>query len=639
MTHLDRRIYLKMTAPEQARTSLLERAGGLPELPVEEVETAEAVGRVTGAAVYARASSPAFAAAAMDGYAVRSQLTFGASEAQPVTLEVPGQAEPINTGNPVPPDKDAVYKIEEVHQRADTIEMMTPTFPGQHVRLVGEEVTAGDLLVTAGEELQPRHIGRLLAAQVWTIPVRRKPTVAVIPTGAECLPIGQPPGKGQFVEYNGPMMAAALSQWGCVPQLHEPVPDEETALARAVSQATADSDIVLIIAGSSAGSRDFVPSIIARLGELLVHGVEMMPGKPLALGWIDNTPIIGLPGYSVAAWMCLQEFARPLITRRLGLAEYERPQVRARLQRKLPSTAGIEETLRVVMCDDGHQRTVVPLARGSGSIGSLAQAHGLLTIDQTREGLEAGTEVAVRLLVPRVRIERSIVAIGSHDLALAALAERLAERWPPLHLVCLSTGSTEGLTAIGRGEGMAAGTHLLDPETKQYNVSYIQRWLADLPLVMINLSFREVGLLVSPGNPKGINAPADLAREDVTFVNRQPGSGTRVLLDFLLKEHSIPPTTVAGYEREAYTHTMVAEAIRQGSADAGLGILAAARAFKLDFVPVTEERYDLVIPKRFLELARIEAMAETINDAAFRDAVEKLGGYSTRQTGEIVFEQ
>ncbi|MCK4324484.1 MAG: molybdopterin biosynthesis protein, partial [Armatimonadetes bacterium] len=361
-----------------------------------------------------------------DGYAVRSQLTFGASEAQPVTLEVPGQAEPINTGNPVPPDKDAVYKIEEVHQRADTIEMMTPTFPGQHVRLVGEEVTAGDLLVTAGEELQPRHIGRLLAAQVWTIPVRRKPTVAVIPTGAECLPIGQPPGKGQFVEYNGPMMAAALSQWGCVPQLHEPVPDEETALARAVSQATADSDIVLIIAGSSAGSRDFVPSIIARLGELLVHGVEMMPGKPLALGWIDNTPIIGLPGYSVAAWMCLQEFARPLITRRLGLAEYERPQVRARLQRKLPSTAGIEETLRVVMCDDGHQRTVVPLARGSGSIGSLAQAHGLLTIDQTREGLEAGTEVAVRLLVPRVRIERSIVAIGSHDLALAALAERLA---------------------------------------------------------------------------------------------------------------------------------------------------------------------------------------------------------------------
>jgi len=637
--HRNRRIYLKMMTPEQAHRILLDRASTLPELPVEEVETSQAVERVTGAAIYARASSPSFAAAAMDGYAVRSQLTFGASAAQPIILEVPTHAEPINTGNPVHPDKDAVYKIEEVYQQADTIEVMGPAFPGQHVRLVGEEVTAGDLLVTAGEKLQPQHIGRLLAAQVWTVPVRRKPTVAVIPTGAECLPVGQAPGKGQFVEYNGPMIAAALSQWGCAPQLQQPVPDEETALAQAISQAAVDSDIVLIIAGSSAGSRDFVPNIIAQLGELLVHGVEMMPGKPLALGWIDNTPIIGLPGYSVAAWMCLHNYVQPLIRRRLGIAEYERPQVRARLRRKLPSAAGIEETLRVVMCDDGQQRTAVPLARGSSSISSLAQAHGLVTIAQEHEGLEAGTEVDVKLLIPRARIERSIVAIGSHDLALAALAERLAERWPPLHLLCLSTGSTEGLAAIARGEGMAAGTHLLDPETKQYNVSYIQRWLADLPLVMINLSFREVGLLVSPGNPMGIKTAPDLAQEDVTFVNRQPGSGTRVLLDFLLKEHNIPPTAVAGYQREAYTHTMVAEAIRQGSADAGLGILAAARAFGLDFVPITEEQYDLVIPRQFIELARIKAMVETINDAAFQDAVEKLGGYSTRKTGEIIFEQ
>jgi len=281
----------------------------------------------------------------------------------------------------------------------------------------------------------------------------------------------------------------------------------------------------------------------------------------------------------------------------------------------------------------------VPLSRGSGSIGSLAQAHGLVTITREWEGLEAGTEVDVELLVSPTRIEQSIVAIGSHDLALATLAERLAERWPPLYLICLSTGSTEGLAAIGRGEGMVAGTHLLDPKTKEYNVSYIQRWLADLPLIMMNLSFREVGLLVGSGNPKGIKTPADLAREDVTFINRQSGSGTRVLLDFLLKEHNILPTNVAGYEQEAYTHTMVAEAIRQGSADTGLGILAAARAFGLDLVPVTEEQYDLVIPKRFLELPRIEALVETLSDPGFQTAIEKLGGYSMRRTGEIVYEQ
>ena len=611
----------------------------MPPLPIEEVQTTQAVGRVTGTAIYAQASSPAFAAAAMDGYAVRCQLTFGASEPQPVTLEIPEQGEPINTGDPLPPDKDAVYKIEEVYQQADTIEVLAPAFPGQHVRLVGEEVTAGDLLLTAGEELHPRHIGLLLAAQVWTVPVRRRPAVTVIPTGAECIPVGEPPGTGQFVEYNGPMLAATLSQWGCAPQLQKPVPDEEAALAQSIGDAAADSDVVLVIAGSSAGSGDFVPNIIAQLGELLVHGVEMMPGKPLALGWVDNTPVIGMPGYSVAAWTCLDKFAGPLIRQMLGLAEDERQQVRARLRRKLPSTAGTEETLRVVLCDDGQQRTAVPLSRGSGSIGSLAQAHGLVTITREWEGLEAGTEVDVELLVSPTRIEQSIVAIGSHDLSLAMLAERLAECWPPLHLICLSTGSTEGLAAIGRGEGMVAGTHLLDPDTREYNVSYTQRWLADLPLIMMNLSFREVGLLVRPGNPKGIKAPAELAREDVTFVNRQPGSGTRVLLDFLLNEYSIPPTAVAGYEREAYTHTMVAEAIRQGSADVGLGILAAASAFKLDFVPIAEEQYDLVIPKRFLELAKIKALVETLSDPGFQTAIEELGGYSTRKTGEIVYEQ
>jgi len=637
--HSDRRIYLKMMRPAQARSILLQRTSELPPLPVEEVQTTQAVGRVTGAAIYARASSPTFAAAAMDGYAVRSQLTFGASEARPVTLEIPAQAEPVNTGNPLPPDKDAVCKIEEVHEQPDAITVLAATFPGQHVRLVGEEVTAGDLLLTTGEQFQPRHIGLLLAAQVWTVPVRCKPTVAVIPTGGECIPVGEPPGAGQFVEYNGPMLSAALSQWGCVPQLHKPVPDDKAALSQAIGNATADSDLVLMIAGSSAGSGDFVPNTIAQLGELLVHGVEMMPGKPLAIGWIDNTPVISLPGYSVAAWTCLHNYVQPLLRRRLGLAKHERQQVQARLRRKLPSTAGTEETLRVVLCDDGQQRIAVPLPRGSGSIGSLAQAHGLVTITREWEGLEAGTEVDVELLASPTVIDRSIVAIGSHDLALATLAERLAERWPPLYLTCLSTGSTEGLAAIGRGEGMVAGTHLLDPETKAYNVSYIQRWLVDLPLIMMNLSFREVGLLVRPGNPKGIKAPAELAREDVTFVNRQPGSGTRVLLDFLLNQYSIPPTAVAGYEREAYTHTMVAEAIRQGSADAGLGILAAARAFKLDFVPITEEQYDLVIPKRFLELAKVKALVETLSDPGFQTAIEELGGYSTRKTGQIVYEQ
>ncbi len=635
----DRRVYLKMTGAAQALEILLSRVAELPELPEEIIPTTKAAGRVAAKAVYAHASSPTFPAAAMDGYAVRSALAFAASEAQPVALAVPEQAQPVNTGQPLPPETDAVYKIEDVDEQSGSITVLASAWPGQHVRLVGEEVTAGDLLVTAGQRLAARHLGLLLAAQVWSVAVRRKPLVTLIPTGSECLPAGTEPGRGQFVEYNGPMLAAALADWGAQPRLLAPVRDEVAALAEAIAGAADDSDLVVVIAGSSAGSHDFVPQVISQMGELLVHGVRMMPGKPVALGWAADTPIIGLPGYSVAAWLCLERYARPAICRRLGEAVPRRGRVAARLARKLPSTGGIQEVLRVALCDGGEELTAVPLARGSGAIGSLAMAHGLVSVDEASEGREAGAEVAVELLVAPEQIERSLVAVGSHDLALARAAEHLARRWPPLHLVCLSRGSAEGLAALGRGEGHLAGTHLLDPAGEAYNVSYVQRWLPELPLLLVNLTWREVGLLVRPGNPCEIQAVADLARDDVTFINRQPGSGTRVLLDFLLGQHDVAATVVRGYEREAYTHTMVAEAIRQGSADVGLGIRAAAHAFGLDFIPVTEERYDLAIPKAFLELAKVRVLLEIVRDPAFQHAVAQLGGYSVRETGEVVYEQ
>ncbi len=637
----DRRVYLKMTGAEQALEMLLSRAGELPVLPAESIPTTQASGRVTAAPIYACTSAPTFPAAAMDGYAVVSALTFGASEAQPVSLCVPQEAEPADTGDALPEGKDAVYKIEDVHEEQGSITVLAAAWPGQHVRLVGEEVTAGELLVTSGEWIGPQHIGLLLAAQVWSVPVRRRPVVTLIPTGTECVPAGDEPGDGQFVEYNGPMLAAALTEWGAEPQLLAPVEDQPDALADAIVGATEDSDLVAVIAGSSAGREDFVPHVISELGELLVHGVRMMPGKPLALGWIADTPVIGLPGYCVAAWIALDNYARPLICHLLGVAVPERPRVQARVQRKLPSSAGMREVIRVALCDSGgdEKPIAVPLPRASGSITSLARAHGLLAIEAGSEGLDAGSEADVELLVSLEEIQRSIVTIGSHDLALAVLAERLAQRRPPLALLSLSTGSAEGLAALGRGEGFMAGTHLLDPATQQYNIAYIQRWLRELPLILVNLTFRQVGLLVSPGNPKAISDVGDVARDDVTLINRQPGSGTRVLLDFLLQQRSIQPQAVRGYEREAYTHTMVAEAIRQGSADAGLGILAAARVFGLDFVPVTEERYDLAIPKVFLDLDKVAAVLQLLRDPSFQSEVTQLGGYSLRSTGEAVHEQ
>jgi len=630
-----------MTSAQEALDMLLQRAAELPPMPGEMIPTIEAAGRVSAEAVHARASSPVFPASAMDGYAVAAVKTFGASEAQPISLQVPEQAEPVDTGDPLPDGRNAVYKIEDVHEQQGRITVLSAAWPGQHVRLVGEEVTAGDLLVTSGVLLSPRHIGLLLAAQVWSVPVRRKPSVTIIPTGAECIPAGEEPLAGQFVEYNGPMLAAELAGWGAQPRLLTPIEDDTQVLGQAILGATDDADVVLVIAGSSAGTEDFVPHVFSELGELLVHGIRMMPGKPLALGWIADTPVIGLPGYCVAAWMGLDTYVRPLISHLLGVAASSRPRMRAQVRRKLPSSAGVREVIRVVLADspDGGIPVAVPLPRGSGSITSLAAAHGLLSIEEPSEGLHAGTEADVELLVQADEIENTIVAIGSHDLALAVLAERLSCGRPPLRLLCLSTGSAEGLAALGRGEGGVAGTHLLDPQSQEYNIAYIRRWLSDIPLALINLTFREVGLFVQPGNPKSITQFADLAREDVVVVNRQPGSGTRVLLDFMLQQEKMPPESMRGYEREAYTHTMVAEAIRQGSADTGLGIRAAAESFGLHFVPLTEERYDLAIPKAFMQHSKMQAMLDVLRAPEFRQDVARLEGYSVRSTGEVMYEQ
>lgn len=636
------RVYLKMKDAPQALRLLMARAGDLAAVPGEQVPTVEAAGRVTAEPVYARDSSPGFPAAAMDGYAVCSELTFSASEAEPVALSVPEQAEPVDTGDPLPEGKDAVHKIEDIIEAQGSITVMAAAWPGQHVRLVGEEAAAGDLLVTSGQRLDARHIGLLLAARVWSVCVRKRPVVTLIPTGEECVQVGQDPADGQLVEYNGPMLAAMLTEWGAEPRLLRPVADEPDELADVISRASDNSDMVVVIAGSSAGRDDLVPQVFSNFGELLVHGVQMMPGKPLALAWSSGgTPLIGLPGYCVAAWMAADRYARPIICHLLGLLQPRRQERRARVARNIPSGPGMLEVLRVALCDsaDSGVPVAVPLARGSGAIASLAAAQALLHIQPEAEGLDAGTEVHVELLVSPEEIDHSVLMVGSHDLALALVADELARRQPPWRLLCISSGSTEGLTALGRGEGLVAGTHLLDPSTGQYNVNYLQRWLPELPLLLVNLAYREVGLLVAPGNPGSLRHVTDLARPDVTFINRQAGSGTRILLDALLAEHGMEARSVRGYEREAYTHTMVAEAIRRASADVGLGIRAAAEAFGLDFIPVTEERYDLVVPKTHLRHGGIAALLETLRAESLQRGIAALEGYSTRSTGEVLYEQ
>jgi putative molybdopterin biosynthesis protein len=614
------------------------RAAGCPSrLPVETVPVAEAVGRVTAAPVWASRSSPAFDSAAMDGIAVTATDTLGASESTPLLLPA-GSFEVVDTGDPMPAGRDAVVMREDVHHVRDrdgrtmAAEVRAAVAPYHHVRSIGEDVSATELLLPEGHRLRPVDAAAVAASGGTHVVVRRRPVVAVIPTGDEIRPVGEPLAPGEIPDTNSLMLAAQAREAGCAALVHPVVRDEPALLSAAVREAAGSSDLVIVIAGSSAGRDDYTARVVAEVGELCVHGVAVRPGHPVVLGVVDATPVIGAPGYAVSAALTFEIFAAPLLAALQGAAPTRRPVARARLARKLASTVGSDDWVRVRLGRVGGALVATPLPRGAGVLTSLVRADGLLVVPTGVEGHHPGDEVDVELLRGLDAIERTIVAIGSHDMVLDLAASQLRAVDPMLTLASSNVGSLGGLVALRDGLCHVAGSHLLDPETGSYTTPYVERVLAGEDVAVIRLVHRTQGLLVAPGNPLGLSGVADLVGSGVRYVNRQRGAGTRVLLDTLLAAAGLDPADVSGYGREEHTHLAVAAAVASGRADTGLGIQAAARAFGLDFVPVADEPYDLVARAADVEgvLAPLVAL---LGEPAFRTAIGALGGYSTSETG------
>ncbi|NHM28472.1 molybdopterin biosynthesis protein [Desulfofundulus sp. TPOSR] len=617
----------------------LEQKGALnPGLP-EVVAVEEARGRVTAAPVYARVSSPHYHAAAMDGYAVKAALTFGASETAPRQLAVGSEAIMVDTGDPLPEGCDAVIMVEDVHfVSPEVLEITQPVYPWQHVRPIGEDIVATEMIVPANHRVRPVDIGGLLAGGVTEISVHPRPRVAILPTGTELVEPGRELRPGDIIDYNSRMLAGLVSEWGGDPVRKKITADDFEALRQSLLEALQESDVVLINAGSSAGSEDYTAEVIRSLGRVLVHGVATRPGKPVILGEVDGRPVIGVPGYPVSAYLCADLFVKPIIYKKLGSVPPARRKIEATVSRKLVSSLGVEEFVRVKLGQVGDKIIATPISRGAGIVMSLIRADGIVRVPRLSEGYGAGQAVPVELLRPLEEIKETTVIIGSHDIALDVLANYLRRLYPQASLSSAHVGSLAGLNALKRGEAHCAGTHLLDEETGEYNVSYIQRLLPDRGVVLVNLVYREQGLIVAKGNPKGIRGLEDLARPDVTFVNRQRGAGTRVLLDYHLKQLGISPAQINGYEREEYTHMAVAAAVA-GGVDAGLGIRAAAVALGLDFIPLAEERYDLCIPREYWDTPYIQRLLAVMSQPDFRKEVQALGGYDLRDCGKVMWEQ
>ncbi|MCL5076330.1 MAG: molybdopterin biosynthesis protein [Chloroflexi bacterium] len=636
-----RSIYLHLVSLEEALDHIA-RIGESkrPASIAEEVAIVDSLGRVTAEPVFAAISSPSYNAAAMDGVAVHSADTFGASESAPVRLELGQQTVAVDTGDPLPAGFDAVIMIEDVQPVGDkAIEVIAPASPWQHVRPTGEDIVATELILPENHQIRPIDIGAMLAGGLVRVKVYRKPRVTIIPTGTELVEVGHPLEPGRIIESNSHILAGLVTLAGGVPQRLPPVADDYEAIKKAIVVAVADSDLIIINAGSSAGREDYTLTVARDMGQVLFHGVQIRPGKPAFLGLVKGKPLLGIPGYPVSAVLTFELLARPLIARWAGIRPPALGRVRARMSQKVLSPLGAEEFLRVRLGRVGEHLIATPLGRGAGALMSLVRADGVVRIPSNSEGLLAGEEVEVELYKAAEEIENTIVVRGSHDPCLDILASELKRRFPQLTLSSAHVGSIGGLLSLRRGEAHLAGIHLLDEESGEYNIPYIERFLPGRKVALVNLVYRQQGLMVAPGNPKQIRGLLDLARPGVTFINRQRAAGTRLLLDLKLREMGIIPESITGYEREVYTHMAVAAAVAGGTSDVGLGVLSAARALHLDFIPIAQERYDLAIAGEYYESPGVQRLLEVIRSKEFQERVAQLGGYDVSDTGKLLLKK
>jgi molybdenum cofactor synthesis domain-containing protein len=628
------KIYLKMKDPREALEIFLNAFNPGPILETEEIPVQESPGRMTGEPIFAKISSPSCPFAAMDGVAVLAEDTYGATERSPRRLKLGDEGIWVNTGQVMPEGKNAVIMAEKLNQvDGETIEILSATFPWKNVRKVGEDFVATELLFPQNHRIRAFDLGTLIEGGIFKLKVRRRPRVRLIPTGSELVrlntlshPIALE--RGKIIESNSTVLSTLVRECGGEPVVEDIVKDMRENIKTAILKAAkSDADLVLVIAGSSAGKKDFTAQVIEEIGELLVHGVTIMPGKPTILGRVQDKPVIGIPGYPVSAYISFHEFAIPFLPKDRS--------IKVIASRDMPSKLGLEEFIRVNIGRVGDRLVALPLPRGAGLLTTLSRAEGIIRTSSLSEGIAAGEEMDAELLVDPEDLANTVVIIGSHDITLDILFDEIKKRGNHPRIVSGNVGSLGGLLALRKGDAHIAGCHLLDFHTGSYNISYIKRYLKGLAVHVFNLVTREQGLIIPRGNPKVIRGMEDLTRNDILFINRQPGSGTRILFDFKLKEVGIDPSHIKGYENEEYTHMNIAVAVLSGMADTGLGILAAARALDLDFIPIAKEQYDLVIPSSFVDDPKIQLLIDVTKSKGFQERVKGLGGYDPAKSGRL----
>ncbi|MCL5774025.1 MAG: molybdopterin biosynthesis protein [Firmicutes bacterium] len=604
----------------------------------EEIRVEHSMGRVTAFPVTAVISSPHYYSAAIDGMAVSSTTTFGASNENPKELKIGKEAIFIDNGRPIPDGFDAVIPLLKIQLKSNEVVMINePVDAWENVSPAGEDVAAREVILPQNHRIRSLDVGAVLAGGVEKIKVRKKPRIGIIPVGSQLVSPGKSPEVGQMIESSSYILGNSVNELGAMGHTYPIVPEDQEFLKLAFESSIDESDIILVIAGSHLGT-GLVAKVISGIGDLIIYGVNIKPGQSVCMGLIKGKPVFGLPEYAVSTFLSFHIFARPVILGMLGLPDMVRPVARVKLACDAASPLGLTEFLRVKMGRIGKDYVAVPISRGAALLMSLVRADGFVRVEADCDILKKGQEIDVRVIRNIEDIEHHLIVMGTHDICLDILRNIILLKCPQIDLYSLNVGSMEGLDAVKKNYAHIAGIHLFDTESGEYNVPFVKKIFAGTPVTVVNLFSRYLGLIVKHGNPRNIKTLNDLSREEVIFMNRIKGSGTRALFDYHLQKENIKPLSINGYDKESANHMTLAASIASGTADAGIGIMAAAKALKLDFIPVIKERLDIVIPRRFMGNYSIKCLMSAIGSSEFKNEVDALGGYDSSDSGNVIYE-
>ncbi|SMO94413.1 putative molybdopterin biosynthesis protein [Melghirimyces algeriensis] len=589
----------------------------------EEVSVSNACGRVTSHPVIAERSMPPHASAAMDGIAVQAEMLQGASLEKPVLLREGRDFIYINTGDLLPSAFDSVVMIEKVKVvDKDRVQVDEPVNPWKHVRQPGEDVAEGEVILSARHTIRPVDQGVLLAAGVEQVSVLRRPRVGILPTGSEMVPPGLPLERGQLREFNGTVFKSLLEECGAEPDYRGVVPDRKEILSQEISRAVDMCDMVVVNAGSSAGSRDFTPKVLQDLGDVLLHGVATRPGKPVVIAVVKGKPVLGLPGYPVSAYLSFDWFVRPLIQKWYGLGRDSVHVVSARLNQDVQGKMGAEDFIRMQTAYVNGEYVASPLPGGAGVTMSVVRAASWLRIPQDVQRYHAGERVTLELVKPLEAIRKTLLLAGCDDPLLDWLGAEASTCCPGWSIQREVMEEEEGWKRLRNG-----GCHAL--------VVYRRAGTPD-GFVRICIAERDMGWITGSTVSKPVTCAADLLRPGLRFINLPPGSGIRERIKRMLEAKQNVGSVPNGWERVETSHWKAAASLSEGTADVMVGPYSVAKHYGLIWRPAWVEPLDLIVPVTVWEETAGNTLKKILLSQAFRSAAQRLGGYNLSQMGQLV---